>query len=269
MATRDERVPDLLLERLAAGELPPAEAAAVRRRLETESGGAARLEALQRSNEEILAALPPAVVAREVLRRKASADRAAAARRPVKRGLYVFLPVLAAAGAFAVSTAAPPPPDDPGALEGPDTTRVKGACEAPCLLVYREGEQNPQRLRDGDAARPADHLQLGYQSVGRPFGVVLSIDGRGAVTLHHPERVGESQALVKAGTGTIPRAYQLDDAPRFERFFLVTSATPLDVGSVLDAARRLAQDPQAADRGALALPGAAEQTSVLLRKVTP
>ncbi len=45
------------------------------------------------------------------------------------------------------------------------------------------------------------------------------------------------------GPVVLPSAYELDDAPGFERFFLVYSAKPFDVAAVDPAARALAQLP--------------------------
>src|SRR5690606_38403272 len=64
-----ERIPDWLLERLAAGDMPQAEAEALRRRLAEEEGGLERLEAILRSNERILSDHPPARVAAAIRQR--------------------------------------------------------------------------------------------------------------------------------------------------------------------------------------------------------
>ena len=40
-----------------------------------------------------------------------------------------------------------------------------------------------ETLADGAIARPGDLLRVGYSAVGRRYGVILSIDGRGVVTL--------------------------------------------------------------------------------------
>jgi hypothetical protein len=61
-------------------------------------------------------------------------------------------------------------------------------------------------------------------------------------------------------------AYQLDDAPGFERFFLVTADRAPAVDEVLAAGRRLASDPRQARQANLALPAGLEQWSVLLAK---
>ena len=108
-------------------------------------------------------------------------------------------------------------------------------------------------------------LQLGYVSAGRRYGAVLSVDGRGSVTLHFPESPAGSPEL-KGGTVSLPSAYELDDAPAFERFFFVTSDAPFDVGTVMESARQLAREPERARYAPLSLPEPLSQTSITLDK---
>jgi hypothetical protein len=68
------------------------------------------------------------------------------------------------------------------------------------------------------------------------------------------------------GETRLDYAYRLDDAPGFERFFLVTSERALPIAAVLEAGRRLASDPRQAPRARLGLPAGLEQWSVLLTK---
>jgi hypothetical protein len=58
--------------------------------------------------------------------------------------------------------------------------------------------------------------------------VMFSIDGRGTVTRHFPLEKLESVRLEPKGEVSFPTSYQLDDAPGFERFILVTSPEALD-----------------------------------------
>ena len=61
----------------------------------------------------------------------------------------------------------------------------------------------------------------------------------------------------------LAQAYELDDAPGFERFYLVTADEPFAVESVVDATRRAGAD------GPLDLPAAMDQSSVVLEKERP
>ena len=63
-----------------------------------------------------------------------------------------------------------------------------------------------------------------------------------------------------------PEQHAHDDAPLFERFFFVSSASPLDVRAVRAAAERLAADPARAERDGLALDPKALQISFTVKK---
>lgn len=137
---------------------------------------------------------------------------------------------------------------------------------APRLEVHRShGGGGAEELREGAVAREGDLLQLSYVAAGRRYGAVVSVDGRGIVTLHWPEEGGPAAPLAQAGAVPLPHAYLLDDAPAFERFFLVTGDNAFDSATVVEAARRLAaagrarQDP-------LPLPAGLDQRALLLVK---
>ncbi|MBN1204181.1 MAG: ActD-like protein [Myxococcaceae bacterium] len=260
------RTPGWLLERIALGELPPTELAAARARLALEPDGPARLAALEADNHALLEKPPPATVAREVLARAAQ-GREAAKERPWGRfaPAFALVPMLAATALFAVTR--------PGAgaadtgAEVPEVTRTKGLM--PQLVVHRQGAAGPERLADGAAAAAGDVVQVSYVAAGRRHGVILSVDGRGVVTVHAPD-VSASAPIALAGSGThaLPRAYALDDAPAFERFLFITSDTPFALDEVLAAAREAAVSGDARTTP-LALPEGYTQVSFTLEKVSP
>ncbi len=273
MTDHDPPVADYLLEQYALGEAAPAETETLDRRLKVDAELRARLEALRASNAEILAAHPPPEFARAVARRVR--PPAAAAGSPSLRRARPFRWMLAAPAAAAVLLAivlvkqgsAPPRGRDPARSSprsGPalDVTREKGG---PQLRVYRRAGAEVDSLRDGDVVAAGDVLQLSYVPHGRPHGVVVSLDGRRAVTLHFPAAPGQPTRLEGRGETPLPSAYELDDAPDFERFFLITSESPIDVPFVLSAARGLARSERAR-LDPLRLPSSLEQASFLVRK---
>ena len=73
----------------------------------------------------------------------------------------------------------------PARAGGRDRFRSHQGLE-PSLTVYRRTDRGSETLADGAVARTGDLLRLGYTAAGRRYGVILSIDGRGAVTLHLP-----------------------------------------------------------------------------------
>ncbi|XXF78397.1 ActD-like protein [Myxococcaceae bacterium GXIMD 01537] len=267
--TSPRRTPDWLLERIALGELPPDELASARARLAQEPEGLERLARLEADTAATLQALPPADVAREVARRAASADRIAQARE----GLEVrpspwrrLAPALALVPVLTVAFVLAGRPG-PGTQTGPDSpyevTRLKGL--EPQLVLHRQRGETPERLADGARAAEGDVVQVAYVAAGHSHGVILSVDGRGTVTLHAPEGGPHSVPLAPSGTHALPRAYQLDDAPAFERFFLVTADAPFALDDVMAAARSLAASPEVRT-SPLTLPAGFIQASFTLEK---
>jgi hypothetical protein len=255
-------VPPLHLEQLARGELDPVRRAAVLARLGPDAD--ARLAALAASDRDILAAHPPAATAAAIQRRLA-------ARRAPRPRLWLAAPALAGAAVLflvlrpgpEVDEPLPISPAPPAPVDPPDGVRIKGL--EPRLVVHRQQGDVAVELTTPASARPRDVLQVSYIAAGAAHGVIVSLDGNGVVTLHHPAGVADATALRQDGAVRLPQAYELDDAPRFERFVFVTADAPLAVDAVLTAARTVAAGPDPA-RAPLVVPAGARQTSFLVDK---
>lgn len=218
------------------------------------SEDAAAIAALAADDARVLERLPPSTMAANI---RAGIGRAEQAERsssslPARRLLQVA-PVLAAAAVLAVVVMAPVDEGD----------RLKGL--TPSLDVHVAAPAGPQPLRSGDVVGAGDVLQLRVRRADASHGVVVSVDGSGAVTRHFPD--GADTALPTA-TASLPFSFELDDAPGYERFFLVTSSAPIDVDAVVRAASVLARKP-GAETAVLALPTGLRQSDVLLRKRVP
>ena len=254
---KKNRVPDILVEQLLLGELPEAQA----RQLRADPRIRARMAELEASNREILERYPPEVMVKRIgwrLEKQAAPARSAPRRWSLPRlapaaGLAVLL---LAAGAVLVTVA---PWRDSGEL-----TRLKGARSH--LVIYRKTAGGAEALAAGSGIRAGDVLQIGYVAASSKYGVIFSIDGRGLLTLHYPASPQSSSQLSDQGETLLDYAYQLDDAPGFERFFLVTADRAPSVEEVLAAGRRLASDPRQARQAGLGLPSGLEQWSMLLAK---
>ncbi len=249
-------IPDWKLERLAQGELPKDELEALQAQVAHDPELQRRLAALREDDAALLAAQPPAQVARLI-----AARASVQSRRRHLRLVLPLVPVLVAA-AWLLTVAEPQGDARQSVLE---TTRAKGL--VPHLVVHRKRGVEAEVLADGAPARPGDVLQLSYVAAGRAHGVVVSIDGRGTVTLHHPQSARGPTLLEREAEVALPTAYELDDAPDFERFFFVTAEQPLDVGAIVAAAAELARTGASARSAPLPLANAAEQISALIRKV--
>lgn len=283
MTTHSERIPDWKLERYLLGELPADELARIRAVVEQSPNEQARLETLRQSNGQLLEKLPPTELVAEVQRRAhlARVQEAVSAQTSSRwRPLWVAVPsALALVMALRLSPESstgdfPTPAAGVSAEQagGPDaesqfTDREKGL--RPQLRLYRLRNKQVERVRAEQEARAGELLQVGYVAASRPYGMVLSVDGAGALTLHYPEEASGSTTLKTAGEVRLPHSFELDDAPEFERFFLVTSSQPFKPELVMEAARSLASSPTTARSGTLPLPAGLEQTSLLVRKVKP
>ena len=138
----------------------------------------------------------------------------------------------------------------------------------PRLVIHRNRFGVAQRLWDGDSVRPGDVIQVSYVATEDPTGVVVSVDGSGSVTLHYPPSLGDEPTLQRGGLAPLDHAFELDDAPEFERFFLVTSSdVPTDVELVILAAQELAASECDREHDKLGLPSLWHQQSLTLRKV--
>jgi len=260
MTARPAPVPDRVLELFVLGELDARRAVELAERLRGDAALAARVEELRASDREILGQHPAAQVAAEVRRRSAESValrvRAAPPRRTGPRRPLLFLAAPALAGALGLALWVRPWNGEDGAEE-----RVKGA--RPQLLVLAVRQAGAERLADGAPVVPGEAIQLAYAPAGMPYGAIVSVDGRGVVTLHWPEDARQPARLQAQSQVVLPHAFQLDDAPGFERFTLVAAREPVDVARVLRAAGA-AQPGQRLD-----LPATWVQVSLQLRKVIP
>jgi len=239
----------LHLEQQRHGERPP------------QDGDGDAIAALAKDDARVLERLPPSTFAANV-KAAAKGSRGEHEVGPGRfRRALLATPAVAAAAAVLV-VALPEPAADVDGIAAVD--RLKGA-GAPALEVFVDAPAGPQALADGAAVRAGDTLQLRLLARGAAHGVVVSLDGRGAVTRHFPDG---TSTLLPAGSSPLPFSFELDDAPGFERFFLVTSDKPLDVVAVEQAAKALAltKTPEAAP---LSVPRGAVVGEVLLRKAAP
>ncbi len=209
-------ISDYQLERYLLREGTDDELADLERRLADDPELAQRLAALERSNEELHRRYPP-----EWMRGQIELKLKRAQGRRVQRTWsgYRLWAVPAVALILAV-VAVPTLLDDQETSEAP-ATRIKGGDQEPRLLVFRKLSIGVERLQDEALARSGDLVQLAYRSGGLQFGAILSVDGRGTVTQHLPATGAEAVPL--AAQDTLDVAYELDDAPRWERFYLVAA----------------------------------------------
>jgi hypothetical protein len=260
-----ETIPDFLIEQAALGELSDTELEALRSECDLE----ARIAVLEASNREILEAYSPAEMA-DRIRIRAQREEAASAgagesgTRIVKGLFRVALPLAAAAALF-IAVGLPDLQDRQ--VPGSDAAfgvRLKGL--KPAMHIYRRSGDEVLRLEDRQQVRENDLLQISYIAAGSSYGVILSIDGRGTITLHHPDRPEGDQHLEPDGEYALPFSYQLDDAPDFERFYFISGSEEIPMKLVLDEAERVAASRTGTWIDAFRIPDTFTQESILLIK---
>jgi hypothetical protein len=112
-----------------------------------------------------------------------------------------------------------------------DGTRIKGL--SPRMEVWKKTGDSAIQMMNMGEAREGDEIQLRYSVPEKCYGLLFSMDGNGTLTMHMAEG-NKAIALEPGKMTTLPFAYKLDNAPKFEKFFFVTSreAFELDANDV-------------------------------------
>ena len=217
-----KQISDFKLERYLLGELPEVEMAALRKREAEDELFAARVKMMREEGERFLAENPFSALE----------DKLENDQRSVERSLWlrVAAVLVVAFGIFSVVVLNRQTDivNDASATSGMEVamadvdngTRIKGMTAG--LEVWKKmGDSAVQMVNLGEA-REGDEIQLRYRVPQKCFGMLFSMDGNGTVTMH----MGEGNRAVELEPGkmtTLPFAYKLDNAPKFEKFFLLTS----------------------------------------------
>ncbi|MCZ6634399.1 MAG: hypothetical protein O7G87_13420 [bacterium] len=250
----DREVPKGVLERYLLGELPEGELAQIRDVLAADGALRERLAALEQSNQEILVAYPADQMGRAISERLADEEaKVTQVYFPTGWAFAAAAVILLAAVlawrpepvrdmiAYLKTPSEQTPTRDAWDLDGLEVVRIKGATR---LVLYRKTETGNELLHNGAVARQGDLIQILYHAAGQKYGAILSTDGRGSVTTHLPA-VGTQAALledVKNEAVSLEFAYELDDAPHWERFYFITADSAFDLKPLLDEAYRVAKE---------------------------
>ncbi len=223
-----KQISDFKLERYLLGELPEVEMAALRKREAEDELFAARVKMMREEGERFLAENPFSGLENKL--EKEDRELISPNRSFSGWWLRVAAVLVVAFGIFSVVVLNRQTDivNDASATSGMDVamadvdngTRIKGMTAG--LEVWKKmGDSAVQMVNLGEA-REGDEIQLRYRVPQKCFGMLFSMDGNGTVTMH----MGEGNRAVELEPGkmtTLPFAYKLDNAPKFEKFFLLTS----------------------------------------------
>lgn len=248
-------IPDWKLERFLTGDLPEKEMNEIRKLEAADAMLAQRVKMLREDNKAILNKLPfemlaakiDAVDAGTVTETAVAANLGSAkenAGNAEKNAPRFSIMKFAAAAVFVLAVALVAfmaqretsmmnerVGSDVAAVGGPQNTqvalaetqsdtRIKGMDAR--MEVWKKTPAGIVQLNDFDSVGEGDEIQLRYSVPEKCFGLLFSMDGNGALTLH----MGNGEKAVELAPGkmnSLPFAYKLDDAPYFEKFFFVTS----------------------------------------------
>jgi hypothetical protein len=240
-------IPDWKLERYLTGDLPDSEMREIREMEATDEIFAGRVKMMREDNRAILKKMPFERLSErlDAMPTRFGNGLKGAGSNGAGNGVSFTLVKFATAAALvlAVVTVAlfsqrevVSPATDGGAQvmdvamvdfqdEG---TRIKGL-EAR-IEVWKKTADSAVQMSNLDEAREGDEIQLRYSVPEKCFGMLLSMDGNGALTMH----MGSENHAVELAPGemtTLPFAYKLDNAPKFEKFFLLTSRNMFSINA--------------------------------------
>ena len=259
-----------MLERYVLGELPGEEMKHVDELVKHDKVLQEQAEAIRISNKDILEKYTPEKMARDIELKLHTKQVSESLNRQSQKStlLDIFMRKPAFATVLTILVLIGITPVLYTMLQdnrGQEITRIKGL--SPHLAIHRRTEKGSEQLNNLDSANRGDVIQISYVSAGKAHGVILSIDGRGAVTLHFPTTESASTELQEEGEILLESAYELDDAPLFEHFIFITADETIKVGDVLKAGKKLAVQLQTGESDTLLdLPKKWQQYSIVLRK---
>lgn len=241
---KEEYISDLMLERYLLRELPEKHILHIKKLCEQMPDLQARIDALKKSNEEILNEYPENMIISEINRKSALLkselkNKTAAVKTPFQKRL--LLPSFALATAI-ISLVFIIPVVRTSLFFSPieNGTRIKG--DDSKIFIYRKTGNSAELLQNNSNAKNGDLLQIAYTSIKDKYGIILSIDGRGTVTLHFPLDFTSLSDITTGNKVLLPNSYELDDAPDFEKFFFITSEKPMDIKFIFQAAEKISND---------------------------
>jgi hypothetical protein len=231
--TSVNKISDFKLERYLLGELPEKEMRDLQERELSDEIFAARVAEMRLQGKRFVAENPFAALKERIEAAEAAGNSAEKAGQNIL-WLKVAAALVIALGIFSVvvlnrdvATYDNHSASMEVAMADVDNgTRIKGMLAS--LEVWKKtGDSAVQMVNLGDAYE-GDEIQLRYRVPQKCFGMLFSMDGNGTITMH----MGEGNKAIELEPGkmtTLPFAYKLDNAPKFEKFFLLTSQNAFEI----------------------------------------
>ncbi|MGL1891875.1 MAG: hypothetical protein OCD02_09625 [Spirochaetaceae bacterium] len=106
------------------------------------------------------------------------------------------------------------------------------------LNIYKKDSDLISKLKNLDKVNENSLLQITYLSKDK-YGVIFSIDGLNNITYHFPEDIYETTYLDIGKEITLPTSYTLDNAPYFEKFYMITTDSSLNMSLIKESISKI------------------------------
>jgi len=241
-------IPDWKLERFILDELPQNELNAIREQEQFDIHLRERIECLRKSNAELLEKHPLNRMIREAKSSSLSSPKKYEKYFAMIWDNWKSVPRWAAP-AFAcavlmlvlpmyILTSVPPKDDNTAFFSNDnDETRIKGLESR--LEVWRKNGGSAEKLGFEDGVSQGDVIQLRYLVPTVCYGTIVSLDGRGVVTVHLSGESGKAAQLTPGRAVALNHSYELDDAPKFEIFYLITSSQNFNINTITQSIQKV------------------------------
>lgn len=239
-------IPDWKLEKYLTGDLPAEEMREIRKMEEVDEIFANRVKMLREDNAAILKKLPFEKLSEKIAMMPGRSN--AGAGNTVRVNFKLVKLAAAAALVLAVMTVAVfsqrsisqeggtvlannadgSQVMEVAMVDQNDDVRIKGLSAR--MEVWKKTGDSAVQMENLGEAREGDEIQLRYAVAEKCFGLLFSMDGNGTITIH----MGHENRAVELEPGkmtTLPFAYKLDNAPKFEKFFFLTSKDEFELNA--------------------------------------
>ena len=281
-----DQIPDIYIEQYILNELPDNLREEMEKLMKENPSLSDRIEKIKKSNETILEAYPAESVISEIIEKKNRVNAIKNSSRRDNAGdqngtvlnlftkisrlsakRYTLSLASAAAAVVIIFFMIPGVNITDSFKKGYDTdVRIKGLESK--LIIYRMKGKEIEELKNSDTAREGDIIQLGYIAADKfKYGIIISIDGRGTVTLHYPGSAESNSELIMNKKVLLNRSYELDDSPSFERFIMILSAEPVDTADILEKAKKLAKNKENSLNGSIDAGKDSAEFSAVIKKI--
>ena len=257
----------LKLERFVLGELPENEAFEINEKIRQDKKLEKEYNAILTSNQEILKKYPSEAMAISIencfSEQHKNDNKELSFSNIVKKTIPYFSGLaIAALALFVVGPVFFTQSYNQEASE--EIVYAKGL-DSRIILYLKEGSDS-RILKEGDLLKEGDELRIAYFSGNAPYGVILSIDGRNTITVHYPYGDGQNPLISTGKEVRLDFSYELDDAPKYEKFYFITSRNTFDTSLIIDKTKEMLKQNAKDLPNGIALGEQFAQFSILVQK---